>query len=200
MLRRRHLLLPLLALAAAVGAARADIPRKINFQGRLADAAGTPKTGVFAMTFRLFTASAGGTACHDETQTSVPVNSGLFSTVIGGASGISTACTFATQHWLEVQVGTDPPMTPRVPLVAVAYSMTAAAIVQGAATYAVGNAFGNIPVNNNVMSVGLNAEMIGGRRLSDLLARPIYSCNGSSEVYISCPAGTTATVVGYASN
>ena len=197
---RRHVLTSLFALAVAGGAARADIPRKINFQGRLADAAGTPKTGVFAMTFRLFTSSAGGTACHDETQTTVPVNSGLFSTIIGGAGGISTACNFAVQHWLEVQVGTDPPMTPRVPLVAVAYSMTAQNIVAGAAIYAVGNAAGNIPVNNSALNTGLNCEMLAGRRLSDLLARPIYSCNGSADLHSSCPAGTTATVIGYASN
>ncbi len=57
---RRHVLTSLIALALAGGSARADIPRKINFQGRLADAAGTPKTGVFAMTF------AENEAAHDE--------------------------------------------------------------------------------------------------------------------------------------
>jgi hypothetical protein len=122
-------LLSVLACVAILGlgaSANAAIPRLLNFQGRLTDAAGTPLSGTYGVTFRVWTASSGGSACFTENQT-VAVNAGLFNVMVGGVTsgGISTACTFTAPYYLDLQVGTDEPMAPRLALTPAAYSFNA---------------------------------------------------------------------------
>ena len=112
-----------LAFAGPVGAA---IPRVISTQGRLTDASGTTMQGPVSMTFRIYPAG-GGTACFTETQPVVPLNGGLFSVGVGGATsgGIAAACDFRSAYELSVQVGTDAEMTPRISFDASPYAISA---------------------------------------------------------------------------
>jgi hypothetical protein len=169
------------ALAALVlcgGTARADIPRTINFQGRLADASGTPVRTPYLMTFKIFDSGdpGQGTACHTE-QTQVGMSSGLFNTALGGAAGINAACDFSKPYWLEIAVDTDAPMSPRIALTSAAYAFTAARLIgKDPATgldkaYAVSNSVvGAIPYSGGPtgMSTGLNAEFLGGHRWEEV--------------------------------
>lgn len=176
MTRKLMTMLAAAAVLVAAGSAYGAIPRTINFQGRLADASGTPKTGSYAMTFSIWSAATGGTACFTETQT-VAANSGLFNANIGGATsgGIATACNFSVPYWLQLQVGSDSAMTPRIALTSAAYAFRAAyaddsALLGG---YALGTASGNIPRNSGTLMTDLNADLLDGIHASTIQANAL---------------------------
>jgi hypothetical protein len=116
------------ALLLGTAVAHAQVPRTINFQGRLANKSLQPVTGTYSITVSLWTTSAvgTGTSCFSEVS-SVAVNSGLFNIVIGGATsgGIATACDFSVPYYLQLQVAGDTAMSPRVPLSAAPYALNA---------------------------------------------------------------------------
>jgi hypothetical protein len=106
----------------------AGVPRQIRFQGRLTDSTGTPVSNTtLPVSFRIFAVASGGTPCYSEDQQEVSLANGIFHWSIGAASptGIDLACTFAAEHFLELQVGGDSPMNPRIPLSAVPYALNA---------------------------------------------------------------------------
>lgn len=115
-----------LAILGGALTAEAQVPRHLNFQGRLADINKVPQTGTFSVTFTLWDALTSGTQCFSEIQ-SVPVNSGLFSVLIGSATsgGIGT-CDFSKPYWLQIQIAGDAlAMSPRLPLTAAPYAFNA---------------------------------------------------------------------------
>jgi len=81
----------------------AGVPRTINYQGYLTDAAGT-QVGASApvsvsMTFSIYTVSSGGTALWTETQGSVQVSKGI----PGSVTPVNLS--FDAQYYLGVKVG-----------------------------------------------------------------------------------------------
>jgi hypothetical protein len=142
----------LAALLLCAGIARADIPRIITFQGRLSDLSGTPLAGTHTLSFSLYDATTGGTTCFSETQSAVPINNGLFKVSIGGAtSGGITTCDFSKAYYLQIQVDTDNPMTPRLALSAAPYAF-AADMVGGrhASGYQQKDGSGNVTVSGKL--------------------------------------------------
>jgi hypothetical protein len=96
------------------------VPKTINYQGYLTDAAGTPVTTAVNLTFSLYAASAGGAALWSEAHNGVvPVN-GLYAVQLGAVKALNLS--FDQQYWLGVRVGGDPELTPRQPLNSVPYS------------------------------------------------------------------------------
>jgi hypothetical protein len=78
----------------------------VNYQGRLADAGGSPLTGVYAMSFSLYDAASGGTRVWGpESHPTVQVSTGLFSVGLGSqtAGGIPTS-TWNGDRYLEITV------------------------------------------------------------------------------------------------
>jgi hypothetical protein len=152
-MRTTRLLAVLVAalLLAAAAPSRAAIPRLINFQGRLADQNGVPLSGTYSIVFGVWSAATGGTACFTETQ-SVAVNAGLFNVNVGSATsgGVSASCTFAAAAYLELKVGTDAAMTPRLALTATGYAFNTDALDGVAA----GALLKKDPTSNNVNVTG----------------------------------------------
>jgi hypothetical protein len=105
------------------------VPPHIFYQGRLNDAAGSPITGTYVMTFSLYTQLSGGTSIATDPH-SVSVKNGLFRTYIG----------FPAQHYngqtlfVGVQVEGDAEMEPRHYLRPVPYalSLRPGAVISGA--------------------------------------------------------------------
>jgi hypothetical protein len=113
----------LLTLSISAFAQVSAGPPLLHFQGRLAKPDGTPvPDGTYAIKFSLFTA-AGGTQKWTETDT-VAVHNGVFAALLGRTNALSDAL-FAGNLWLEIKVGTDPALTPRQPLLTVAYAFKA---------------------------------------------------------------------------
>lgn len=100
----------------------ADVPRSINFQGRLTDASGKfVPDGKYYLTFRLYSDSTGGTPKWSEAE-SVTVAKGLFNVILGSVTPIPYTVFEYTNTWLGIQVGGDTEMSPRQRIVSVAYA------------------------------------------------------------------------------
>lgn len=101
-MRTTAVTLALLAIAAT--AAMAQVPRTINYQGRIADGP-NPVTGTRQMTVSLYTVATGGTSLFTESH-SVVFKDGIFTVGIGTETpgGIPTSISFDQQYWLGVTI------------------------------------------------------------------------------------------------
>lgn len=101
----------------------------IAYQGRLADADGTPLTSTVNMEFRLYNAATGGTPLWSELWTganAVQVSDGLFNVMLGSLEPIpQSIVTGNVSLWLGITAGTDDEMLPRVQLGSVPFAMVA---------------------------------------------------------------------------
>jgi hypothetical protein len=78
----------------------------------------------YSIAFRVFDAATAGTEVWTETQT-VTVSGGLFSVHLGATTPFPAGAFDGTPRYLEVQVGADPAMTPRLLFTSVAYAFHA---------------------------------------------------------------------------
>lgn len=116
-------LLAALALPATVSAQPASMP----VQGYLEAAGGVAVSATgLDVTFRLFTASTGGTLVHEE-PTTTDVVDGRFVYYLGSSTALDLAPFNGQPLWLEVEVGTEL-MTPRTPLGTTPYAAFAGGV------------------------------------------------------------------------
>ena len=134
----------LAVLGASVSRAVQTTPYKINYQGRLTDAAGNPKAnGQYNMIFRIFTAASGGAAIWTEVRDGsnrVTVTNGQFAVQLGDVTALTPAVFTSQPLYFEVELPTpgtvtcstagcgtftEGAMTPRQPIAASAYAMNA---------------------------------------------------------------------------
>jgi hypothetical protein len=109
-----------------------QIPQTISYQGLLTDAAGAiVPDGNYNLTFKLYDAPTGGTALWTEQQ-SVPVQNGIFNVILGSVVALNLP--FDRLYWLEVAVGTDGVLAPRLQLTSSTYAMRARSLVDSAVT------------------------------------------------------------------
>lgn len=130
------LLVGALLLANRAGALSAFMPASpqmststIAYQGRLANAGGTPLTGIYPMVFRLYDQAVGSAPLWEETWTGpngVRVSDGLFNVMLGSLAPMQPALIASNSSlWLGITVGVDGEMAPRVQLGTVPYAMQA---------------------------------------------------------------------------
>jgi len=108
----------IVTILALVSSGMAKVPRLINYQGVLTDAAGAPVNGARSIQFALFETETGGTAFWSETH-SVDVADGLFNVILGSVTVMDSTAFEPDSVYLEITVGEDGPMTPRQRLVSV---------------------------------------------------------------------------------
>ncbi len=99
----------------------AAIPHFINYQGMLTDNSGTPLSGSYNLTFKIWTDTTGGSSLWTETQNGVQVTNGLFNVIMGKQTALNLA--FDQQYWLEVGVGAE--TMPRIRFTSVGYAYRA---------------------------------------------------------------------------
>ena len=125
-------LLGLLALSP-VRAQVTAAPALLNFQGRLANPGGNPvPNGTYSIRFSLWDAVTAGTEKWNQTVATVAVKNGTFAVLLN----TNTANLFDGNLWLETQIGSDVPLTPRQQLVTVAYAMKANSVPDDSITTA----------------------------------------------------------------
>ena len=113
-----------IALVSAA-ALYADVPKTINFQGRLTSTAGMPVDGIIAMVVRIYDDA--GAELFAETHGTVAVTKGVFSILIGSQTvgGVPSGVFTGAGRSVGVAVGGAPEMTPRQPLCAVPFAYVA---------------------------------------------------------------------------
>ena len=101
-------------------------PPVLTYQGRLLDpATGQPKPdGVYAVVFRLYDASGGGSLLWTEAK-NITVSRSLFTTLLGDTAALNLAVFNGQDLWLGVTVGADPEATPRQRFAYVPYALYA---------------------------------------------------------------------------
>jgi hypothetical protein len=121
--KRLILILALLCFGLAV--LSVAIPQRINYQGVLKNKSTGQilPDGNYGVTFRLYTASTGGSAVWSET-TTVTISNGILNYQLG--SKVAIALAFDANYYLGVQVSGDSEMSPRERLTSVGYAYRAA--------------------------------------------------------------------------
>lgn len=106
----------------SIATGHAAVPGLINLQGVLTDSSGNPmpNTG-YGVTFRIYTAAAGGTVLWTE-ETAVYTLNGLFTVVLGTQTPVPDTAFNNPDRWLGIQMDDYPEMTPRSRLTSVAYA------------------------------------------------------------------------------
>jgi hypothetical protein len=116
----------------ALDASAQDAPRLLNYQGRLTDASGIPRTGVFTMGFRIVDAG-GASLGWAETQAGIVVNNGFFSVLLGKVTALTAALfqgppvdAYGPVRFLEVTVGGET-LSPNIRIVSAAWALATTA-------------------------------------------------------------------------
>ena len=104
----------------------AQVPRLINYQGRLTDAGNNPLDGAYSITFRIYDAETAGNLLWEENHSGVVIQRGVFSILLGSANPNGLDIAFDKPYWLSVKVGDDPEMSPRQQIASGAYAIRAA--------------------------------------------------------------------------
>jgi hypothetical protein len=103
----------------------AQVPQLINYQGKLTKSTGTPVDTTISMVFTIYADSSGTISKWSETQTAVKVEKGVFNVLLGNVNPIPDSVFDGSTRYLGVKVGADPEITPRKPMVSVAYAYRA---------------------------------------------------------------------------
>ena len=133
----------LLLIAAGAKAQTTAAPSLMNFQGRLAKPDGTPvpdstASAVYNVTFSLWDDPTAATAAHlrwTQTISGVKVHNGAFAVLLGNGNPLTDAVLNGAVY-LQIQVNSNAPLTPRQPLASVAYAIKANTVPDGAITNA----------------------------------------------------------------
>ena len=101
----------------------AEIPKKINYQGRLTDGnTGGPLAGSRVMVFRIYDDPGAGSLLWSESQTISADSAGIFSALLGSITPIDIA--FSGPVWLEAEAGGET-LAPRREIVSVPFAFLA---------------------------------------------------------------------------
>ncbi len=117
-------LLALFGVLSAVSPARAAVPLKLNYQGRI-DEDDKPYTGSKTLVFKIYDAVNGGNLVWTSAEQTLYISNGIFSVIldVGSPYDISTA-TFSGARYLETIVNSDV-MSPREEIVSSPYALVA---------------------------------------------------------------------------
>ena len=109
--------------AFLAGVVSAEIPRKINYQGRLTDSVtGLPLAGSHTLVLRIYDAPSYGSLLWAETTGIDADSTGVFAAVLGSIEPLAVA--FDIPCWLEVEADGEI-LSPRREMVSVPYAFTA---------------------------------------------------------------------------
>jgi hypothetical protein len=120
-----------LALAAAIAlcspTAGAIEPATLAYQGRLADAGGSPINATLNIAFRLYAVPSGGSPLWSETQTGVEVDGGNLAVELGQVVALPRDL-WGQQLYLGIQIAGDSEMAPRPRLTAAPFALRAGSL------------------------------------------------------------------------
>ena len=123
----RRLYFIFLCFLIAPGFIFAEMPRLINYQGRLTDKRSTALSGKHAVTLRLYDAAEAGNLLWEESHqvTLAKEDNGLFTVVLGSTQPFHHDLSFNFPLWLSIEVDAGGELSLRQPLAAAPYALNA---------------------------------------------------------------------------
>lgn len=103
----------------------AEVPKLINFEGKLTEKDGTPISGKRTITFRIYDSEAAPIPIIWAETREVTIDNGFYSILLGSPDGFPSSMKFDTTYWLSVQVSGEAEMSPRYKIGAVPYAINA---------------------------------------------------------------------------
>lgn len=103
----------------------ADVPRMINYQGKLTSPEGALIDDTLSIVFTIYDAATDGGVLWTETQATVVVEKGIFSVLLGSVNEIPDSVFDGSIRYLGITVGDDSEMSPRKAIVSVGYTYKA---------------------------------------------------------------------------
>lgn len=142
----------MLSLLFALQQTALAIPTQMTHQGRLIDSSGAALSSIEPVTFTIFDDPNNGSVLWLETL-SVSFNNGYYATVLGSDEQNNPLDSMVLSQYplyLEIQIGSGSPLTPRYPLQSVPYAQISgtAESVDGGSVVASDISIGSIPVIN----------------------------------------------------
>ncbi len=114
-----------LCLVMLTSAPYSQVPRKISYQGVLADGSGNfIPDGNHSLTVRLYETASGGSIVYEESQSTAVVK-GLFNLIIGSVTPIPSSLAFDKAYYMGVSVDGGTELVPRTAISAAPYAMYA---------------------------------------------------------------------------
>jgi len=101
-----------------------QIPRIMNYQGKLTNPSGIAIEGDYSIDFRIYAVETGGSYIWHQTKT-VAVTHGLFDVQLDLSINGGDTLSFARPYWITIQIASDPEMLPREKLAPVSYAYRA---------------------------------------------------------------------------
>jgi hypothetical protein len=176
------------------GAAQAQVPPVINYQGQLLDASGNPASGNFTMVFSIFDVATGGTALYTETQ-NVTVSNGVFNVLIGSVTPIpQTLFDDSPNRLLEIRVNGNV-LTPRRRFGSVPYAFTARGGNGDITAVNAGTGLAGGGTSGDV-TLSLNTAFADARYVEENQANSISSTMIQNESIVNDDVGNTAAIAG----
>lgn len=115
----------LITAVSGVSLCYADVPLKLNYQGKLTDNSGNiVNDGSYTLKFCLYDADTGGNSIWCSSGSAVTVKSGVFSTVLDLTTGLTGSPDFNKSYYLEVTVNAQV-LSPRQPVLVSMYAINA---------------------------------------------------------------------------
>lgn len=124
-------LIGLVFIFAFASLSYADVPQKINYQGKLTTPGGALIDTTVPIKFSVYASPGDITPLWTETQDPVDVENGSYSVLLGSVNPIPYNIFDGTIRYLGIKVGTDSEMTPRQEIVSVPYAYRAATVQSG---------------------------------------------------------------------
>ncbi len=101
----------------------AEVPRLINYQGRLTDNTGTSVSdGPYLVKFNIYGSESGNDSLWSSGFRIINTNDGLFFYQLGSAEMLPDDIFSGAERWLGIRVGTDAEICPRIRLTSTPYS------------------------------------------------------------------------------
>jgi hypothetical protein len=156
------------------------VPGQLNYQGFLVNAADSSAvTATLEMTFRLFDSEIKGAELWSEIHPAVEVNGGLFQVLLGSVTSFPGGLFGGAPLWLQTEVGTEI-LSPRKPLVSVAYSQRSETAAQASSANWATDAQHAVHADTADYCPGISAWTVDGDN--------IYRSTGSVGIGTTSPA------------
>lgn len=170
--------LVLCCMVLGFGSLMAEVPRLINYQGKLTTPSGALVDATISMQFSIYADSTTSFALWSETQDSVKVEKGIFNVLLGSINPIPDSVFDGDIRYLGIKVGTDPEMSPRKAIVSVGYALKSK--MADTASYSINAEFSN---KADTASFSIKAGFVDSADNADKLDG-YHAGNSSGEVSI----------------